>query len=162
MGIPENLLGKSELFEGFTWEVLNGVGVDGVGGSFPFFYVFFFLAFLRFFVFFRFSLVFFVFFRFSAFFFVFLGFSLILLEDKGGQLQFTAKMGNFTPTPSAPTPCATSRFTTTALEVRSNLLKGSTDPLRPGRRFQGAFFKTPFGSFMTSDMTSKFVILQRK
>ena len=60
---------------GVPWEVLNGVGVDGVGGVFPFF---------------TFFLVFFFF-------------------DKGEQLQFTAKMGNFTPTPSAPTPCATSR-----------------------------------------------------
>ena len=72
--------------------------------------------FLRFFCF---SLLFCFFFRFSSFFcfssffsfvFVFLRFSLILLEDKGEQLQFTAKMGNFTPTPSAPTPCATSRL----------------------------------------------------
>ena len=36
--------------------------------------------------------------------------SLLLLKDKGKQQQFTAKMGNFTPTPSAPTPCKTSRF----------------------------------------------------
>ena len=85
--------------EGFLfssdWEVLNGVGVDGVGGIFPFFTFFF--------VFFRFSSFFFAFLRFSSLFFVF------LLEDKGEQLQFTAKMGNFTPTPSAPTPCATSQ-----------------------------------------------------
>ena len=70
------------------WEVLNGVGVDGVGRIFPFFYSFL---------------------RFSSLFFVFLRFSLILLEDRGKRLQFTAKMGNFTPTPSAPTPCKTSR-----------------------------------------------------
>ena len=52
---------------------------------------------------------FFVFFRFSSFFFVFLRFSPLLLKDKGEQQQYTAKMGNFTPTPSAPTPCKTSR-----------------------------------------------------
>ena len=43
-------------------------------------------------------------FFFLLLFFVFLCFSLILLEEKGKRLQFTAKMGNFTPTPSAPTP----------------------------------------------------------
>ena len=48
------------------WEVLNGVGVDGVGGIFPFFLFFF--VFLRFFVVFRFSSFFFVFLRFSSFF----------------------------------------------------------------------------------------------
>ena len=62
-------------------EVLNGVGVDGVGGIFPFF----------------------------SFFFVFLRFCVALMEDKGKRLQFTARMGNFTPTPSALTPCKTSR-----------------------------------------------------
>ena len=36
---------------------------------------------------------------FSSFFFAL---SLTLLGDKGKQLQFTAKMGNFTQTPSAP------------------------------------------------------------
>ena len=53
-----------------NWEVLNGVGVDGVGGIFPFFSFFF--------VFFRFSSLFrffFVFLRFFSFFFVFLRFS---------------------------------------------------------------------------------------
>ena len=49
-----------------TWEVLNGVGVDGVGVIFPFSYVF------------------------SPF---FLRISLLLPEDKGKQQQFTAKMG---------------------------------------------------------------------
>ena len=39
-----------------------------------------------------------------------LGFSLLILKDKGKQQRFTAKMGNFTPTPSAPTPCKTSRI----------------------------------------------------
>ena len=80
------------------WEVLNGVGVDGVGVIFPFFYAFF-----------RFFTHYFVFF---SLFFVFLRFSLLLnlpLKDKGKQQQFTAKMRNFTPTPSAPTPCRTSR-----------------------------------------------------
>ena len=72
------------------WEVLNGVGVDGVGVIFPFFYAFFPFFFLRIFP-------------------LFLRFSLLLLKDKGKQQQFTAKMGNFTPTPSAPTPCKTSR-----------------------------------------------------
>ena len=63
-----------------------------------------------FFVFFRFSLFFFAFLRFSLFFLVFLRFSLVLSEDKGQRRQFTAKMGNFTLTPSAPTPCKASRF----------------------------------------------------
>ena len=49
------------------WEVLNGVGADGVGGIFPFF------AFS--FVFLCFSSFFFVFLRFSSLFFVFLQFS---------------------------------------------------------------------------------------
>ena len=44
---------------------------------------------------------------FYAFFPLFLRISLLLLKDKGKQQQFTAKMGNFTPTPSAPTPCKT-------------------------------------------------------
>ena len=35
---------------------------------------------------------------------LFLRFSLLLLKDKSKQQQLTAKMGNFTPTPSAPTP----------------------------------------------------------
>ena len=55
--------------------------------------------------FFRFSSFFFVFLRFSSFFFVFCLFS----WNKGKRLQFTGKMGNFTPTPSAPTPFGTSR-----------------------------------------------------
>ena len=78
------------------WEVLYGVGVDGVGVIFPFFYAFF--AFLR---------IFSLFFRFSS---IFFRFSLLLLNK--GQGQTTAiycKMGNFTPTPSAPTLCKTSR-----------------------------------------------------
>ena len=73
------------------WEVLNGVGVDGVGVIFPFFYAFFPC-----------------FYAFFPFFYAFVPF--FLLKDKGKQQQFTAKMGNFTPTPSAPTPCKTSRF----------------------------------------------------
>ena len=68
-----------------------------------------FSPFLRFFSFFFAFWFFFAFLRFSSLFFVFLRFSLILLEDKGKRLQFTAKMGNFTPTPSAPTPFRTSR-----------------------------------------------------
>ena len=72
----------------YGWEVLNGVGVHGFGGSFPFLRCFF--------------LFFFVFLR-SCF--VFLRSSLSLLEDKGKRLQFTAIMENFTPTPSAPS-CA--------------------------------------------------------
>ena len=47
-----------------NWEVLSGVGVDGVGGIFPFFLLFFF-----------------VFLRFSSLFFVFLRFLPILLEQ---------------------------------------------------------------------------------
>ena len=93
-----------------VWEVLNGVGVDGVGGIFPFsrFFFFCFFAFF-FFFFFVFSLLFFLVFISVSFFVVFLCFALILLEDKGKRLQFAAKMGNFTPTPSAPTPCKTSQ-----------------------------------------------------
>ena len=56
----------------FIWEVLNGVGVDGVGVIFPLFYAFF---------------VFYANFRFFSLFFVFLRFSLLLLEDKGKQQQ---------------------------------------------------------------------------
>ena len=55
---------------------------------------------------------FFVFPRFASLFFVFLRFSGILLRGRGKRLQFTATMGNFTPTPSAPTPCKTSRVKT--------------------------------------------------
>ena len=88
------------LYRFFLWEVLNGFGVDGVGGIFPFFRFFFCFS----------SLFRFFFLRFSSLFFVFLRSSLVLSEDKGKRLQFTAKMGNFTPTPSAPTPCKTSRF----------------------------------------------------
>ena len=43
--------------------------------------------------------------RFSSLFFVLLLFS----QDKSKGLQFTGKMGIFTPTPSAPTPFRTSR-----------------------------------------------------
>ena len=56
--------------------------------------------------FYHFLLFFFVFLRFSSLFFTFLRFlrfSLILSEDNGKRLQFTANMGNFTPTSSAPT-----------------------------------------------------------
>ena len=64
---PDPLTGLSrELKNIYHWEVLNGVGVDGVGGISPFFsfffFFFFFFVFLRFFVF---------FFRFSSFFFSF-------------------------------------------------------------------------------------------
>ena len=85
------------MFMCLFWEVLNGVGVDGVGVIFPFsthfspFFYAFFPLFLRIFP-------------------LFLRFSLLLLKDKGKQQQFTAKMGNCTPTPSAPTPCKTSRL----------------------------------------------------
>ena len=59
----------------FCWEVLNGVGVDGVGGIFPFFSFFF--VFLRLFVFFC------VFLRFSSFFFAFLRFSSFFAYSPG-------------------------------------------------------------------------------
>ena len=49
---------------------------------------------------------FFAFFRSSSF----SSLSLLLQKDEGKQQQFTAKMGNVTPTPSAPTPCRTSRI----------------------------------------------------
>ena len=86
------------------WEVLNGVGVDGVGGIFPFFsaFSFGFSSLFRFSSFFFAFLRFFSFSSFSSFFFVFLRFSPIFL----GQEQTTAicwENGNFTPTPSAPT-----------------------------------------------------------
>ena len=58
------------------WEVLNGVGVDGVGVIFPPFFTHY-SPFLRIFP-------------------LFLRFSLLLLKDKGKQQQFPAKMGNFT------------------------------------------------------------------
>ena len=72
-----------------SWEVLNGVGVDGVGGIFHFFLLFF--VFLRFFDFFRFSSLFFaflrfffIFLRFSSFFFVFR----LFVWNKRERLQF--------------------------------------------------------------------------
>ena len=67
-----------------SWEVLNGVGVDGVGGIFSFFFFSLFFVFLRFFVF---------FFRFSSLFFVFLRFSGILLEDKGNDCNLLQRWG---------------------------------------------------------------------
>ena len=81
---------------GLYLEVLTGIGVDGVGVIFPFFthfspFLCIFPLFLRIFP-------------------LFLRISLLLLKDKGKQQQFTAKMGNFTPTPSAPTPCKTPRL----------------------------------------------------
>ena len=70
---PQKLVGEYFLYFS-SWEVLNGVGVDGVGGIFPFFSFFFVsLRFYSFFVvFLRFSSFFLVFLRFSSFFFVFL------------------------------------------------------------------------------------------
>ena len=68
-----------------------------------------FSSFLRFF--FRFSALF-RFLRFSSFFFAFLRFSSLFSHSPRGQGQMTAiycKNGNFTPTPSALTPCGTSR-----------------------------------------------------
>ena len=97
------LLCASPLFgwvEGcFRWEVLDGVGGCRWGRSDfpPFFNAFF-----------HFSRFFFV------FFFAFLRFSSLFSSSPKGQGQttakFTAKIGNFTPTPSASTPCKTSRF----------------------------------------------------
>ena len=69
-----------------NWEVLNGVGVDGVGGVFSVFFRYFSLVFF-FHFFLRFSSVFFAF-------FILLCFSLILLENKGKRLQFTAIIMN--------------------------------------------------------------------
>ena len=60
---PKSTLQGSAESLGPYWEVLNGVGVDGVGGIFPFSSFFF-----AFFVFFRFSSFFFAFLRFSSFF----------------------------------------------------------------------------------------------
>ena len=105
---------KSEV----CWEVLNGVGVDGVGVIFPFFYAFF--ALLRIFS------LFFVFLRFSLL--------LLLLKDKGKQQQFTAKIRKFTPTPSALTPCKTSRGWRNAdnfgCDLGVNFLGGPSKPWR--------------------------------
>ena len=88
--------GPDRVADPFSWEVLNGVGVDGVGVIFPFFTHFSFFK------------------QFFAFFFAFLRFSslsLLLLKDIGKQQQnLLQNKGNFTPTPSAPTPCKTSRF----------------------------------------------------
>ena len=53
------------------WEVLNGVGVDGVGGIFPFFC--------------------FVFFRFSSHFFDFLCFSPVLLRARANDCNLLGK-----------------------------------------------------------------------
>ena len=60
--------------DGGYWEVLKGVGVEGGRRK-------------------RFILFLFVFFVFLGLFFVSLRFSLIFLEDKGKQVQFTAKWG---------------------------------------------------------------------
>ena len=57
------------------WEVVNGVGVDGVGGIFPFSYAFFPF--------------------FYAFFPLFLRFSLLLLKDKGQTTAIYCKNGEF-------------------------------------------------------------------
>ena len=73
----------------FCWEVLNGVGVDGVGVIFRFFYAFFPFAT-----------------HFSPF-------SSLFSASPEGQGQKTAnycKNGEFHSDPSAPTPCKTSRF----------------------------------------------------
>ena len=58
-----------------------------------------------------FFLLVFAFLRLSSLFFIFRISSifLLLLLGQREQLQFTAKMGNFTPTPSAPTPARTSQ-----------------------------------------------------
>ena len=81
--------GPLGIASGLDWEVLNGVGLDGVGG-FPHFFVL-----LRFFLF---SSLFFVFLRFILFFFAFLLFSQRTLQ----------LMQKWLPTPSAPTPFRTS------------------------------------------------------
>ena len=80
----------------YVWEVLNGVGVDGVGGIFPFF-TFLFLFFLRFFLpLFFVSLFFFLFcLRFSSFFFGILRFSLILPRGQGQTTAIYCKNGQF-------------------------------------------------------------------
>ena len=63
-----------------NWEVLDGVGVDGVRSDFP--------LFLR-----MFPLFYRMFPLFLRIFPLFLRFSLLLLKDKGKQQQFTEKMG---------------------------------------------------------------------
>ena len=73
-------MGPKSIFRGrkwgpYIWEVLNGVGVDGVGGIFPFFSFFFAFSF---FVHFLFVFLRFFFFRFSSLFFAFFP---ILLEQ---------------------------------------------------------------------------------
>ena len=93
--VPHFCFCRVRVLQEFYWEVLNGVGVDGVGVIFPFFYAFF------------------VFLRIFSLFFAFLRFSSLFSSPPKRQGQttakFTARMGNFTPTPSAPTPCKTSR-----------------------------------------------------
>ena len=81
------------------------MGSEEFSHFFRFCFSFFFAFSSPFLVFLRFSLFFFVF-------FVFLRFSSLFsdsLRGEGKRLQFTAKMRNFTPTPSAPTPRKTSR-----------------------------------------------------
>ena len=87
-----------------NWEVLNGVGVDGGRSDFPLFLRIFPL-FLR------------IFPLFLRNFPLFLRISPLFLKGKGKEQQFAAKMGNFTPTPSAPTPCKTSRINDLATNV---------------------------------------------
>ena len=93
-----------------NWEVLNGVGVDGVGRIFPLFLRIFPL-FLR------------IFPLFLRNFPLFLRISPLFLKDKAKEQQFTAKMGNFTPTPSAPTPCKTSRQNCLSLFLRCGAMR---------------------------------------
>ena len=77
-GAPKKNSLKIDAFPFSNWEVLNGVGVDGLGGIFPFFSFFF--VFFRFSSLLRFFSFFFVFF---SFFFAFLRFSSFFAYSPG-------------------------------------------------------------------------------
>ena len=62
---------------------------------------------------------------FSSFFRLFFAFlRFCLLFSSSPQQHFTAKMGNFTPTPSAPTPCKTSRSSQNPFGASLNMNSG--------------------------------------
>ena len=90
-----------------SWKVLKGVGVGWRESP----------LFVRFFaLFFAFFAGISPFLRESPFFCAFLRF-FALYPRRGKQLQFTGKMGSFTPTPSAPTPLRTSRMSNLWLKI---------------------------------------------
>ena len=92
---------------GSSYRGLVSMGLEGIFPFFPFFFVCFsFFLFLFFFASLCFPLLFSVFFIIVCF----SSLSSLVAVHKSRQLQSTQKMGNFTPTPSTPTPFETSRI----------------------------------------------------